>query len=251
MRLIITALLLVPMLCSGMVGLFCPGQMASIGVNPAQFSGLKLWLDAGRTGISSGGSLDSWKDFSGDGRDANQATLSYRPTMTTISFGRQTVLFDGVDDCLTTLGFTSLNVPLTIFLVWKSTAFPTGAHVIMANSAANNFGFHNDGTSTPRAYLMNGGVVDTYATSTTSFAVIDIVWNGASTRFSTNNATFVTGNAGASATTLPGLVFGQVTGNYFWGGQIAEVIVYNRDLTTSEHSAISRYLGVKYGLKTQ
>lgn len=194
-----------------------------------------------------------WNDFSGAAVHATQGTGSQQPTVAAgVASGRNAVRFDGVDDFLQTANFAAaLSTPMTVFLVWRSASFPSGAHVIMANSGGNNFGFHNDGTTTPRAYLMNGGVVDTYAVSVTDFTVIDVVWNGNSSRYSTNNAAFIAAAAGTTGTTLAGLVLGRVLTAYYWGGWIAEVIVYNRDLAAAEHAEVGRYLCNKYGILTR
>lgn len=236
------------------VGMMDAGVAGVAGFVPTGLPGLALWLDVCRIGPTNGtGSVGLWNDFSGAAVHATQGTGSQQPTVAAgVASGRNAVRFDGVDDFLQTANFAAaLSTPMTVFLVWRSASFPSGAHVIMANSGGNNFGFHNDGTTTPRAYLMNGGVVDTYAVRVTDFTVIDVVWNGNSSRYSTNNAAFIAAAAGTTGTTLAGLVLGRVLTAYYWGGWIAEVIVYNRDLAAAEHAEVGRYLCNKYGILTR
>ncbi len=250
---VLTILLCLVTVASAMVGVFNPAGMGVAGFCPTQVPGIRLWLDAGRSGLDVGTSVSTWGDFSGSGIHAVQGTPAAKPTIQVGAGGRNVVRFDGVDDYIQTANFgPAISVPLTIFLVWKSTSFPSGAHVIMANSSANNFGFHNDGTSVRRAYLMNGGVVDTYAVSTNDYCIMDLLWNGTGSSYRTNNSAVISASGvGTVDSTLEGLVLGRTDTAYNWPGDLAEVIVYDRTLTEPEHASVARYLGTKYAIITK
>jgi hypothetical protein len=65
-----------------------------------------------------GGSVASWRDASGNGHTASQATGSKQPTFHFFDLGgKPCVTFDGVDDFLQTASFTAIGQPATIVVV--------------------------------------------------------------------------------------------------------------------------------------
>ncbi|MFM5960147.1 MAG: hypothetical protein ACKOQ2_23825, partial [Dolichospermum sp.] len=89
---------------------------------PAQIS-TALWLDAAdaSTIILNGSTVSQWRDKSGNGRNATQATAANQPVLATNSQnGQNGITFDGVNDYLV---FSSalLQTTHSLFIVFKPT----------------------------------------------------------------------------------------------------------------------------------
>jgi len=119
--------------------------------NPS-FATTELWLDAADSGTTteSGGSLSSWADKSGNGRDAVQATSGDQPLLQAASLNSlPTVSFDGVSQTL------EGNWPLEETLL-QSTIFA----VVNVDTAQARFGriaaFVTDPSSLTHMMLVTG-----------------------------------------------------------------------------------------------
>lgn len=65
-----------------------------------------------------GAATASWRDFSGNGRTASQATGSKQPVYHVADLGgKPCVTFDGVDDFMQTAAFTAIAQPATLVVV--------------------------------------------------------------------------------------------------------------------------------------
>ena len=72
---------------------------------PANLTGLALWLDANdaSTITLNGSTVSQWRDKSGNGRHASQATAANQPTYSATGLnGKSTLTFDGLNDTLKT-----------------------------------------------------------------------------------------------------------------------------------------------------
>lgn len=77
------------------------GGSVDVQVPPVPLEGLELWFDAS-AGITqaTSGVVSVWKDQSGNGRDALQTALNYRPKLSASLNGKRALVFDGEDDYL-------------------------------------------------------------------------------------------------------------------------------------------------------
>jgi len=233
--------------------------------------------------IDDGTAVRLWSDQSGNGYDATQSTTAARPTYIASGLnGLPVVRFDGTDDRLSipssTATFKFLHSDVsTVFIVAKAgvVADPGVIYGFIHNgTGTQNIGFYirytdaspNNDRIGHNIYLGTvGQIVVSNNTSSGAFtanqfsfltvlskpsdAVVEersaISINGgvsAKANFSTNtpstsDASIDLTIGGSSTATVP-----------FLNGDIAEIIVYNRALNTSELSQVHKYLSMKWGI---
>ena len=239
---------------------------------PATLSSLALWLDA-TTGLydsTSGGALVTangsaigrWEDRSSNARHFVQSTVNSRPVLATSSLNaKSTITFDGTDDFLD--GLYSRSYPAqTLFVVFSISASKTQAG-IFAESIAGATDQANYLAATQKT-LQVGATANGSATllspqniTLSSFAI------GTYTHTGTQIINYLNGTAAAAAAdTFPAANYevvrarlgGRINANgtnaagQNLPGSIAEVIAYDRLLTTAERQQVESYLGTKWGI---
>ena len=222
---------------------------------PTSLSGLAVWLDAGQiTGATDNTAVATWQDRSGNSRDVAQVTASKQPiyhsTGLTTPSGRPFVQFDGVDDFV--LSATG-NVPIH-----------TGFMVMATSNTNNTIGF-----------LTN--YVDQTVDADIAFATIlnsATIWDATTTpggngcygsniyRDGVLSGTLVndgswhvtSGFAAGTFTGTPQFPTGMVLGGDRPGSlsryvayRCAEIITYNRVLSTAERQQVEGWLKAKHG----
>ena len=215
---------------------------------PDKISGLKAWWKADSLGLTDGTAVSSWGDSSASGIALTQATSANQPIFkTNIINGQPVVRFDGSNDRLRAASTLGLSQPNTIFIVvgnWNSStagnlvdvATGDGARQLVAYDTGVALGF----------YAGTGFVSDAPATHP-GYICISALFNGASSTINVNGTQVLTGNPGSNGLGQP--TIGSDGGNAF-GGDIAEIIVFNRALTALERAHVENYLGNKYGIQT-
>jgi hypothetical protein len=250
--------------------------------NPRNLPNLQLWLDATRIAQADSTSVATWSDQSGNGYDATQGSTAARPTYIASGLnGLPVVRFDGTDDNLSvpssTATFKFLHTDFsTVFIVAKAGV------VADPNARYGFFGTNSGGTSARglminyddrasqslnnaiRTGISNGtawvslndannffaantfGIITVRSDPANATAADRSVLNlngGTDTKNNTQTAALSTSNAsfnleiGSSGGAFPVL-----------NGDIAEIIVYNRALNTSELAQVHRYLARKWGI---
>ncbi len=234
--------------------------------NSTSKASLKLWLDASdngtlfKTSSCSGavaGNTDGvgcWKDKSGSGYNATQSATLNKPKYTWGGQNNKGVLtFDGADDFMNESTFALGTKASTFAVVTPGTG--TGFKRVISNefnwrvgvgTTTNYFSsFYGDnsswGTTTDHG-------ADAALTATTYYIVESIV-DG------TNDNPFVSGvNVGARADTMTAFSDGytigkkESTSTEYWDGGIAEIIVYNTNLSTIKRKGVEVYLSDKWGV---
>lgn len=207
-----------------------------------------MWYDAA-IGVTKDGSdkVSAWADKSGSNLTLTQSNTTYQPTYVASSIGGlPAIRFNGHQ--LSTISQTIGNREYVA--VFKLNGAYTGAyHTLMIQ----------DGTPFYQVYIDNTrirGFIDP--------SVYDSLFptpaNGASnllfTKLSTNTGISfrLNGSNGASISppTKPAATGPFKLGSYGvntnpMNGEIAEIMVYNRSLTTAERTSIENYLKAKYG----
>jgi len=229
-------------------------------LQPNEVDSLVLWLKTD-AGITTGtGGVSAWADQSGNGYDFIQTDTSKRPDYgTNILNTYSSLTFDGVNDVLqqTVLKGTMLvnaaGTNTTIFAVIKITG-------------TNNAIISDAGNSTDRIILQPdyGPSNTTYwdvgsATSTgrlsgplafSANSIITATRDGGDMLVRKNSVNELSGSGFTATVTAARNVF---IGAYDFSGDsltgdLYEIIVYNRALTTSEISDIESYLNNKYSI---
>lgn len=201
-----------------------------------------------------GSAVSSWADQSGNvSRDATQSTAANRPEWIAdggTAFNNKPVLrFDGVNDGLLT-GTIGPTIRTMI--------------VVGAGNTSNTYLFSQAVDINNRIGMARGGLYPqvAYVTSGTPYIVSTAtdpgtapqIWTGI---LETSNlfsfyaqgalSNSLTGTAPAHGNSTTAIGYYQ-SNNLYWLGDIAEVITYNRALTTSERNAVECYLSSKYNI---
>ena len=206
----------------------------------AGISGLNLWLKADGGVTTSGGSVSQWDDQSGNFRDAVQANAARQPTHLTGALnGLPVVSFDGAsspdDDHL---NFTSNATAQTIFLVNRVDPGAKSLAGIIGRDGADR-GIRRYPADRWR-YPGDGG-------DFTNPAGSQFFIDGSPTSVVAENTWHVASAVRSGGTESYSSLGGYYGGREF-GGDIAEVLIFDRQLNAAERIVTENYLAAKYGL---
>ena len=239
--------------------------------DPGGVIDVQLWLraDAGVTGTTS---VSQWDDQSGNGWNATQSTSARQPTLNTNRANFNPVLsFD--QDFLDVSHHNELNGPdLTVFVVtryvdrgrrysspWTTrddtsigSSHDTRGHILYVHNAAYEY-WNGQGTGGWHVSATGASVSDQYEITTARsksnnsgtkirkkfFYQGENTYNGSNVDFSKN--IWKPFRVGAGRTESTG-------GDYFWDGDIAELIVYDQPVAADDRKQIESYLALKYGI---
>ena len=216
-------------------------------------NGLLLWLDAADDttfSYSSGTTVSQWRDKSGLNNHSSQATVGNQPSRSTFQNSRKTVNFDGTNDFLDGTSVLTLANGYTAFTIVKSSA--TGERDIITSrpyvqsadiylyqqgSSGKLGNWSNVYTSNP----ISLNVWYLFSTNVSSVGSETLYLNGSSQTSSSRSLTNTRGyRVGAYDT-------GSSSGEY-WSGEIAEILIFNRALSSTEMKQVHTYLGQKWGV---
>lgn len=217
--------------------------MAGRPFSPTDISGLLVWLKADALSLNDGDAVSSWTDSSGNGTHATQGTALLRPVFKTSILNSLPILrFNGSQYLQT--GTFSGGQPATFFAVPKFSGSP-------------QFAFDGVGASNRNAMWSNSGSRALYAGSilngssaTANFEVWSAIFNSTSSTLWVNGTSDATGDIGTQNLTN-GLVVGAAgdpVGGGGLNGDLAEVIIYNSALSSTNRQLVEDYLGAKYGI---
>jgi hypothetical protein len=236
----------------GLVLCLDPSQNKSYpSANLSVKDGLILWLDSSDDSsfsYSSGTLVSQWRDKSGLNNHANQSTAANQPTRNSSTNSRKILTFDGTNDSLSTSISLDLSVTHTIFAIASQTTGTEDAGLVSINNSLNNgLTLHNG--STYYAYYGDGGKYATSSITTSTTYIFTKVFKGTS---STTRQVYLNGT---SATTTGVIANSDASGvirlgqqSTYLNGKIAEVIIFNRELTATELKQVHTYLGQKWGI---
>jgi len=237
--------------------------------SPANLSGLSLWLKADAGVTLSGSNVTAWADQSGNGRHAssvdvdptyNSSDLNGKPTisLSSVAVGEnQSLSIDG--NPMGASGATAFVVNYVdpaVFSVDDEGGDANGALLGNFGSAENGshwpYGLANSVYDSFATDLRKGGLgLPTGITNWNIYSVYSqdndwkIFCNG--TEFYFDNAN-VYSNAIANDTSLYIGMQNNSGSNQIFKGKVAEVVVYNRVLTTPERQQVEAYLNTKYAI---
>jgi hypothetical protein len=241
------------------------------GFNPKSIGGLVGWWDPSdaSTVLLNSGNVEQLNDKSGLARHATQTTPNNRPAYSGTINGRNVMTFDGTNDRLVTgLESSTLTGYATFFCVCR---VDSGWSDATANNKTPLFGRNSSGAGA--SYGINL-TTDSPASGTLGLGV---QWRGAGFNAAggppvakgvpqlfvgrpaaTGRLRRVNGSGSESVTSVAAGT-DAAAGNFlhigedptqirFWSDLIAEVLVYDRDLTLAEIAKIEGYLGKKWGI---
>lgn len=215
---------------------------------PSDISGLTAWLKADAiTGKVNSDPISTWSDSSGNGNNAIQATAGNQPLYkTSILNGKPVLRFDGIDDWLT-MTLSPVN-PFSILVVYCARLADSSGRRAIAGSAnwllgpyANEHRLFQGAFASGTQASVSAGTFVVNVTLSTSTTATHYV-NGTSRGTISSPTTPGTVRIGASEHNGVG------TFTEHLDGDIAEVIIYNKALTTGELSQIDSYIQDKYAI---
>ncbi len=234
--------------------------------SPPNIPNLQAWYDASNaSGVTqSNGLVSAWKDLSGKSNTLSQATASLEPAYTASGIdSRPSLTFNSAAYLLgTNTAFsTSLFNESTVFVVSNQTNATqsssvgwSGAYLAdprwnlrLSEAGVSNFDFNNKeaGRLSP-ADVPNGPAIWTAAGSV-SGKVQFLRKDGNTLSSSTGPGATVTGSYPFAV----GATVGGGSVSYQYAGQLGEVLVYNRFLTTAETAEVEGYLACEWGLQNR
>jgi hypothetical protein len=229
-------------------------------------TGQVLWLDADDTstvvdaegdnaasGGAFSGSVQTWMDKSASGFNVTAAGATNRPTYTTnILNGNNVLTFDGGTDTLRNTAAVIGGDDYTMFVVFnRTTAAARDGIFEMGSGGSRNALFVNDASGSGKInFYHNGTFYNPSASYTTSaYTLTTATVNTNAYTLTQNGASVGTGTAGSNRVSTTGIYVGNdSSGGDELQGNIAEIIVYDRDLTADERHDVEAYLASKWGL---
>ncbi|HNI96081.1 MAG TPA: putative Ig domain-containing protein [Leptospiraceae bacterium] len=243
--------------------------------SPIQLSGITFWLkadagvysDAGITPAVNGAPVQQWNDQSA-GLIITQATAAYQPKFyTNVINSRSVVRFDGVDDYLSKLSVAGSSLLSAsegdIFLVqyqdgvnatntpfsWEST--------FSSNRFLAHFGNNSVAFDFSNSTAGQGRLSPTVPTNMFNYWILAELYRNTSTADNTDglylngNAASSNGNFTTNLSIAPTATFYIGTypiGGPYFSGEIAEILFFNRALSTAERNQVQCYLSKKYSI---
>jgi Concanavalin A-like lectin/glucanases superfamily/Secretion system C-terminal sorting domain/F5/8 type C domain len=225
-------------------------------------SGTALWLKADAGVTLSGSNVTQWADQSGNGYNVTQATAANQPTFETNVFnGQPAINFDGSNDFLNNI---TNNVVMpgagrTVFIVAKARCNSTAMYYLTfrrstllcayQSSPGTNF-IYSDGVNGINNATYPSNWWDTIKAKPTLLTAYNsgVAPNKINLRLNQQTVTVSQGGGVVNETGTAGFSVGRrEDGPYFSNGWIAEIIVYNSELSSTDRTTVENYLAAKYG----
>lgn len=212
-------------------------------------NGLIMWMDAADdTTFSyvSGSKISQWRDKSG--YNYHMTPQSSGPTRYTAQNSRKVVAFSTVQNIQNTT-IDLRNSAFSVFVVSRYTNLSSGTgRILTANSGYNNWLLGHWASETNK-YYSNGWVYQTYTAADTNWKLYLGDWGGPSNdaaSFYAAGTALATNSTGADAG--PWSLGVNVCSGEFSNCEVAEIVVFNRRLTSTERLSVHTYLGQKWSI---
>jgi hypothetical protein len=235
--------------------LFQVGGFSPLSLAPA------LWLS------DTGSNPAQWDDLSGNGRHATQATGIHQPAIIPNALnGRQVRRFDGSNDFYAIADRALLRnlAGATVFAVATPSSVAVGERIVFSARSsgaanlfvqgiiANQFRYGGRRVAADAGDFANFGTVS----NNTPYIFTAIQnWQSAtksafvSNGNTDNDTSFQTSGNSENVDSASDLSIGvSSTGGLFWNGDIAELLIFQRAITTTERQALERYASAKYNI---
>lgn len=211
---------------------------------PSSIPSLAAWLKADALGLINLDVVSTWNDSSGNGRNFTQAVVGQQPVyMTNILNGKPIVHFTAASSS-TMINSTNFGTPSTVIYVSRQTGGTNGR---MLSGLANDWllGYH---WGYRRQAYFAGWVSQIHdVPSDTNWHIYTSVHNGVQSSVYEDGKLFTSNSDGLAGPNGLALI-GYLGASEFTDGDIAEVIVYSKELSDIEHEQVELYLANKYGL---
>ena len=220
-------------------------------------NGLVMWLDAADDSTfsySSGTSISQWRDKSGLSNHVGQSTVGSQPNRNVVKNSRKSIYFDGGDSLFNAGNvFPSNTTDYTKIAVVYQTSTSNSGNVISSkgNDSGTNYAHaFYFGSSTAIRLWHTGQFVS--SANDLALNTLGIV-SGTYINSSGLGSLYVNGTASGTGTAtnrniVRDIQIGAVVDSSFFIGEICEVLVFSRVLSTTELKQVHTYLGQKWGI---
>ena len=217
---------------------------------PDNVANLAVWLRADQGITIPGGAVEFWDFINGTFRGVfrmGQGAGANRPTHIVndpVYNNQSTVSFDGGDHLDAPNFSSALTQPNTYFIVGNLDAIGvTNTFMDRAGGASRNL-------LTARAvndWQLFAGISLFGGVTNTNSNIFEFLYNGASSELLINGAGISSGNVGAQA--LDSLRVGDSFAlSAGLSGKIAELIIYDANLSVADRTAVRNYLNTRYAI---
>jgi hypothetical protein len=240
-------------------------------LNPKSIPGLMLWLkadkgvytDAAMTipATADAQTIGGWQDQSGQGNHVTQATVDQRPVLKlNIQGGKSVIRFDPTASQILNTAVSNTvpkQAPFTAFAVVQTNSnAPSGSRRIMGFHKSGGIGWaYGQYISCGSMRGVKHGIANINGLlpffSTDKFEITTLVFDATfNTTLYINGGKrdYIASAADCGAGDINFYVGGDVGANQFWGGDIAEVIVYAAALSEAQRQLVENYLARKYNI---
>lgn len=205
---------------------------------------LQLWLRADSLALNDGDAVSTWTDESGNGNNATGSGSTRPLYKTNIVNGRPVVRGDGVDDYLTLASNLTIGINTTWFIVGNRIS--GGSYRVLI--AAQKLGMYSS-NDTSNWIGFAGADMSSGQSLSTTFKLLEMVCRTATdTDLRTNGANLVNRNGSSFAARTSTRLFADPSGVQFHNGDIAEILVYKKELYDTDLALVRSYLNSKYAL---
>lgn len=228
--------------------------------SPTGVSGCAIWFDATDSSsiiLDTNNKVSEWRNKANNSFYASQSSETNRPSV--ISYNGQNVIrFDGYNNNYLTTNITGVlntnNQNFTAFIVYQRyTSIDVTRDVLLGQGTAGCFQtaiFLYPGNPGTVAFYANGPQNGFSTASSNTTQILSVsqssgnLWNGYRNGIQyiqnvsvSGRSSYLLSNIGSSC-----------NGASAFDGHIAEIILYDRDLSSSERAGVENYLSTKWGL---
>ncbi|MCF8223015.1 MAG: hypothetical protein K9J25_07685 [Bacteroidales bacterium] len=212
----------------------------------------ELWLRADSiTAVADGNPLNQWKDISGNAHNASQGTVSNQPLFNdNVINGQPVVSFDGNNDYFQDSHSYSAKTVFSVYeiqtgvqstsdlgQIWGS--YDDDIHLALDGRDEGVFSFDGGGATTAR-FAKNG--------SAFSAIYYEDTPNTNPNKWIYDQPELVTVEYQSIVSLTEQSLGYLINPVMYFGGDVAEILVYNIDLNQTRRNIIESYLAAKYGL---
>ncbi len=215
---------------------------------------LVVWLRADQGVTSSSVSVSEWLDLSSNNNKADQSNSSNRPTIVSGAINSNPAIrFNGTSNFLTLPYTHTIGIkdnPYEIFIVAKSSS--SNIQFLLSGTEIEKYEYHLNGPGvrfipTTGAYL-DKGTAGNYTDGNAHIFSARASSSGGAVRVDGIDGSTSLNNIQSSSAINLVIGYRGADASYYLNGDIAEVILYNTNLSTSDRSTVEHYLANRYGI---
>ena len=220
--------------------------------SPKDIDGLFLWLDASTLDLEDGEPVRTWFDLSDNDFDMVQAASDRYPVYQSGALNQKPVVYFDAEFKvrLESPIFDSTEYPLTVFVVGSKEGGDDRGYILSSRGEEET-----DESSGAIALARFGRHLSAYAGSwlrsrtsdTFDYQLVTVLFNSINSEIFINGVHKATGNTGDRNMTQF-FIGGRGDDQDYFTGDIAEVIIFEKALTTSQQQQVEGYLLEKYDL---